>query len=214
MIENKKMFYTAIILFVALLIFILPFPNEISLGETIATHLNLPIRSANGLGITLFALLMASLFLLNNSMDKYNTRAIVIAILIVIFSPSIIVSSFQKTIATDIYAVTYESQFSSCHFDKINKKTLHGECILPFKNYSSNDVKFSIEFYEKYDDGLQMATLMNNNAPYEVELKGKQTKMVNLESDIDVSKMKKHIEGGSARGVNIIMKSGKKMRKL
>jgi len=217
MIESKKMFYTAIILLVVSLTLNLPFPNGNPLGETILSDLNLPVRSANGLlyvGITSFFLLLASLFLLNNSMNKYNVRAILIAIMVVIFAPSIIISSYQKTFAKGIYAVSYDSESSSCNFNMINKKTLHGECKLPFKNYSSSDVKFSIEFYDKYDKDVPMETLMNNNGPYEVELKGNQRKTENIETNIDVSKMKNHIYGGNAMGINIILKSGRKMRKL
>ncbi len=138
------------------------------------------------------------------------------AIIIAIFGPSIIISSYQKVFATGIFAVSYGSDTSSCQFNMTNAKTLHGECKLPFKNYSSSDVKFSIEFYDKYsdEDEIQMVSLMNNNSPYEVELTGNQKKTVKIESNIDVSKMEKHIESGNAVSVNIILKSGKKMRKL
>ena len=217
MITNKKMFYTAIILFVTLLILSLPFPNEGYLGESIATDLNIPVRSEGGLsyiGLSFFFILFASLFLLNNSIDKYNIRAILIAVLIAIFGPSSFVSLYQKTFATDIYAVSYDGDMSSCNFHMIDKNTLQGECMLTFKNYSSNDVKFSIEFYEEYDDDFQFVTIMNNNGPYEVKLKGNQRKAEKIESNIDVSKLKEHISGGSAMGVKIIMKSGKKMREL
>lgn len=216
MITNKKMFYTAIILFVTLLILSLPFPNEGYLGETIATDFNIPVRSEGGIsyiGFSFFFIFFTSLFLLNNSIDKYNTRAILMAVLIAIFGPSSFVSLYQKTFATDIYAVSYDGDMSSCNFHMIDKNTLQGECMLPFKNYSSNDVKFSIEFYEEYDD-FQFVTVMNNNGPYEVELKGNQRKTEKIESNIDVSKLKEHITGGSAMGVKIIMKSGKKMREL
>ncbi|WP_397538985.1 hypothetical protein [Rummeliibacillus pycnus] len=211
------MLYIAIILYVSVLILNLPFPNENPLGETIASKLNLPVRAANGLlyvGIISLFLLLASLFLLSNSISKYHVRTTLIAIMAVIFAPSMIVSSYQKTFATGIYAVSYERKLSSCNFNMINKKTLHGECKLPFKNYSSNDVKFSIEFYEKYDDDVHTVTLMNNNGPYEVELKGNQRKSEYIETNIDVSKIKNHIEGGSEMGVNIILKSESKMRKL
>ncbi|MGG0655416.1 hypothetical protein [Rummeliibacillus pycnus] len=217
MIKNKKMFYTAIILFVTSLILNLPFPNESPLGETVAVVLNIPVKSTDGLlyvGITSFTLLMASLFLLNNSINKYHFRTIVIVIMAAIFAPSMIIGIYQKTFATGIYAVSFEHTSSSCDFEMVNKKTLHGECKLPFKNYSNNDVKFSIEFYEKYDDSVQITTLMNINGPYEVVLKGNQRKTEKIETNIDVSKIKNHITGGNAMGVNIIMKSGKKMRKL
>lgn len=217
MIKNKKMFYTAIILLVASLILKLPIPDEGFLGESIAIDLNIPMRSADGVsyvGFATFFLFLASLFLLNNSIGKYNICVILMAIIIAIFVPSRFVTLYQKTFATDIYAVSYDSEMSSCNFDMIDNKTLHGECKLPFKNYSSNDVKFSIEFYEKYDDELQMVTLMNYNGPYEVKLKGNQRKTEKIETNIDVSKLKHHITGGNAMGVNIVMKSGKKIRKL
>ena len=168
LITNKIMFYTAIVLYVALLILSLPFPNDGYLGETIATDFNIPVRSEGGIsyiGFSFFFIFFTSLFLLNNSIDKYNIRLILMAILIAIFGPSSFVSLYQKTFATDIYAVSYDRDMSSCNFDMIDKKTLHGECMLPFKNYSSNDVKFSIEFYEEYDDEFQFVTIMNNNSP-------------------------------------------------
>jgi len=217
MIKNKKMFYIAIILFVATLILNLPFPNKSSLGETVASDFNIPIRSANGLlyvGITSLILLLAGLYFLNISLNKYHFRAILIAIIAAIFAPSMIVSLYQETFATGIYAVSYKRELSNCNFDMINKKTLHGECKLPLKNYSSNDVKFNIEFYDEYDGGLPMVTLMNNNGPYEVKLKGNQRKTEKIEADIDVSKIEKHIISGNAAGVNIVLKSGRKMRKL
>ncbi len=59
-----------------------------------------------------------------------------------------------------------------------------------------------------------MVSLMNNNDPYEVKLKGNERKTVKIESNIDVSNMENHIEQGSSTGVNIIIKSGEKIRKL
>ena len=127
-----------------------------------------------------------------------------------------LVEMYQKTFATGINAIVFESEKSNCRFDMTNKTILHGECDLPLKNYSRNDVKFTIEFYDKNhkenDDGF--ISLMNNNAPYEVRLGGKESKNVKVETNIDVSKMKNHIEGGEANGVHIIIKSGVKSRKL
>lgn len=55
---------------------------------------------------------------------------------------------------------------------------------------------------------------MNNNAPFEVKVEGNERKTVKIESNIDVSKMENHIENGSSSGVNIIIKSVEKVRKL
>lgn len=64
MIKNKKLLYLALIPFIAFLVLNLPFPHESSFGETIASALNILIRSANGLhyvGVVSLALLITSL---------------------------------------------------------------------------------------------------------------------------------------------------------
>ena len=219
MIKSKKMIYLALILFIASLILNFPFPHESPYGETIASVLNIPVQSVNGLqyiGIASLALLIASLYFLTKSVKKYHGRVVLVAIIIAIFAPSMIASSFQKTFASGINAISYERDMSYCQFDMIDAKTLQGECELTFENYSSNDIQFSIEFYEEYffEDDVQMVSLMNNNAPYVVKLKGNERKMVKIESNIDVSNIENHVEQGNATGINIIIKSGEKMRKL
>lgn len=59
-----------------------------------------------------------------------------------------------------------------------------------------------------------MVSLMNNNSPYVVKLKGNERKTVKVESNIDVSNIENHVENGGSTGVNIIIKSGEKIRKL
>jgi hypothetical protein len=138
------------------------------------------------------------------------------AIVIALFAPLMIASSFQKTFATGIYAVSYERDWSNCQFEMVDETTLRGEYELPFESYSRNDVQFTIEFFEKYyfEDDVRMVSLMNNNAPYMVKLKGNERKTVIIESNIDVSNIENHVEQGSSTGVNIIIKFGEKIRKL
>lgn len=219
MIKSKKMLYLALIIFIAFLALNFPFPHESPYGETVALVLNIPIQSVDGLqyvGIASLVLLFASLYFLTKSVKKYHGRVVLVAIIIALVAPSIIASSFQKTIATGIYAISYERDISNCRFQMIDTTTLHGECELSFENYSRNDVQFTIEFYEKYniEDDIQMVSLMNNNAPYEVTLKGNQSGMLKIESNIDVSKIENPITSGGSTGVNIIIKSGEKIRKL
>ena len=61
---------------------------------------------------------------------------------------------------------------------------------------------------------MYKCSLMNNNAPYEVKLKGNERKTVKIESNIDISNMENHIESGGSTFVNIAIKSGEKVRKL
>ena len=80
------------------------------------------------------------------SENKHYGRVLFIAILVVVFAPMFIVSLFQKTFATGIYAVSYSSEESNCSFEMTGKKTLYGECELSFENHSNNDIQFTVEF--------------------------------------------------------------------
>lgn len=219
MIKNKKMLYAAFILFIASITLNFRFPHGSPYGETGTSILNIPVQTVNGLqyvGIVSLALLLLSLYFLAKSLKKYHGRLVFLAIIIAIFSPTMIASSFQKTLATGIYAVSYDVDRSNCHFEMVDKSTLSGECELPFENYSRNDVEFTIEFYEKYyfEDDVRMVSLMNNKAPYVVKLKGNERKTVKIESNIDVSNIENHVQSGESTGVNIIIKAGEKIRKL
>lgn len=219
MIKNKKFLYLAFILLLMSMVLNFPFPHSTPYSETIFSILNIPLRSENGLhyvGITSFLLLMGCLYFLVKSLNKYHARLVVITILVVMVIPPFLVSSFQKTFATGIYAVSYLSDESSCTFEKISENILDGQCELPLENHSKDEVQFTIEFNEHlpFKDDVQIVTLMNNNAPYEIKLEGKESKRVKVETKMNVSKMKNPIEGGGAQGVNIIIKSGSISRKL
>lgn len=129
MIKSKTMLYLALILFIASLILNFPFPHESPYGETIASILNIPLRSVNGfhyVGIASLVLLIASLYFLTKSVKKYHGRVVLFAIIIAIFAPSMIASSFQKTFASGIYAISYERDMSYCQFDMIDAKLYKG----------------------------------------------------------------------------------------
>jgi hypothetical protein len=201
------------------MVFNFPFPHGKPYGYTILSVLNVPARSANGLhieGITSLFLLLISLILLTKSVNKYHGRLIVVSIIIVVASPTFLASTFQKTFASGIYAVSYERELSRCSFEMTDKTKMRAVCELPFENYSRDDVQFSIEFYEEYpfEDAIKMLSLMKENEPYEVKLNGKERKRVVIEANIDVSEMKSYIEQGNTTYVNIIIKSGEKTREL
>ncbi|WP_226035180.1 hypothetical protein [Aquibacillus saliphilus] len=143
-------------------------------------------------------------------------RLTVLAIVLVLFLPPFLVNSYQKTIATGVYALSYQQEDSNCTFELENETTLLGVCELSFKNYSLEDVSFTIEFYEDYvfEDDIRMVSLMNNNAPYQVNMRARGDKRVKIETEIDVSEMENYPHGGSASGVNIIIRSEDKYRKL
>lgn len=59
-----------------------------------------------------------------------------------------------------------------------------------------------------------MVSLMNENAPCEVTLKGNEKKWVRVEAVIDVTEIEDHIEKGTVFGVHIIIDGGVDKRKL
>ncbi|WP_335376054.1 hypothetical protein [Bacillus sp. JJ1122] len=59
-----------------------------------------------------------------------------------------------------------------------------------------------------------MMTLLNHNRPYEVFLHGKEKRTIKIEAEIDVSQMESHVENEEASIVNLMIKSGQKIRKL
>lgn len=219
MLKNRKFLILALILLIVSMTLNFPFPHENRYGESLVSIFGRPITTVNGpalVGIASFSLFIAGLFLLAKSLTKYQSRLILLTILISTIAPPYLAELFQRTMATGIYAISYNHDESNCRFEMTNKTILHGECELPFENYSQDVVQFSIEFYEKYanEDDVPIVSLMNNNAPYKVRLNGKESRRVKIETNINISKMLHHIESAGANGVNIIIKSGKNKRKL
>ncbi|MGM0904435.1 MAG: hypothetical protein ACQEXB_25470 [Bacillota bacterium] len=168
------------------------------------------------MGIFTLLLFLVSLFLLVKGLEKYKKRLVFATILIFMLLPNVLTSFYQKTVATDIYAISYELGSSECNFKKINNKTVNANCDFTFTNHSRDEVQFAIEFYEEYwyEESVRIVSLMNLDGPYIVELKGNETKRVNIESDIDVSGQGIHFDSASATLVNLMISSEKGKRKL
>ncbi|MEH7347655.1 hypothetical protein [Gottfriedia acidiceleris] len=218
MLKNKKFFYISIILFLISVAFNSTFPNDDTLGAKFSVN-NIPITKESGInyvGITSLLFLIASFYFLAKSLKKFKVRIILVALFISVSIPSFLANAYQKTMATDIYAVSYERSKSKCSFEMKNETIMHAECKLPFINYSHNDVLFIIEFYDKYpfeDEGV-MLSLMRKNGPYKVRLGRNESKVVKIETDINVSKNKKHVDSGETTEVHLMISSKGKSRKI
>lgn len=213
------MLYLSLMILLVSIILSFSFPHNYPYGEVVLAAIHIPIRFSNGfhtVGISTLILVFIGIYLLMKSLKKYHGRIALVAILIIFVAPGFIVGSFQKNLATGIYAISYTSEEGICHFERKSEKTLHGECELPFKNYSNNDVQFTLEFYEErlFANDLPMVPLMNNTAPYNITIGAKESKAIRIEKDIDVSGMKNHIENGETMGVNVIITSQGKSRNL
>ncbi|MER2058383.1 MAG: hypothetical protein ABTA16_06135 [Niallia sp.] len=184
-------------------------------------NLPFPIQTESGIqliGITCLLLMITAISLMMHALEKYHGRMFLLTIILFFAIPHFAINTYQNTFASGIYAVSYERQNSNCHYQMIDDHTLQGICIcnLQFENHSKKDSSFSVEFYDKYsgpnDEGL--ASTMNKAGPYEITLKGKGLKQVQIEANIDVSEMKTHFESGDESGMNIILQSERKARKL
>ena len=219
LLKNKRNLVIAVILFVFSMVLNFPFPHEYPRGQDISSAFNIPIKSINGLhyvGITALLLLILSLYFLTKSLEIYHKRMIVIAILLFMFLPIELVSAYQKTFATGIYAIHYERENSSCHFETKDETTLYASCKLPFENRSNEIVRFNIEFYDKYlfEDEIPLLSLMNEGSPYEVILHEKEREIVTIETEIAISKLGVSSMSGDSWGVNVRIVDGDKVRKL
>ena len=219
MIKNKKLFVASLALIVISMALNFPFPHENRLGNAGVMILNIPINSADGIhytGIFILLLLLLGMVLLHRSLEKYHLRSFFAVIIIVSLLPPSLAEAYQKTLANGINAVSYIKDESQCKFVMIGEDTLLGTCELPFENYSNDEVSFTIGFYDTYlfEEDVKMLSLMNSGKPSNVKLLPNEAKVVRIEKEIDVSKIKNHVENGEAAYVSIIIHAGEKNRKL
>src|SRR5690625_1634952 len=113
------MLYISLAFLSASMILNFPFPHKYTYREGIFMALNTPISFANAfhtVGIMTLVILAIGLYLIAKSLKKYQGRIVFVVIIIVIFAPTFIVSSYQKTFATGIYAVSHINKESNCSF--------------------------------------------------------------------------------------------------
>lgn len=218
MIKNGYFFSIALVLLFMCMMLTVPFPNTLHIEQAISV-LNGLIKTENGYqreGILTLILLFVSLCFLAKAVKNYRILWGISAIILFIFAPSILVNAYQHTYAKGIAAISYDVEKSDCQFKMVDDFTLKGSCLLPLQNLSSDEVTFNIEFYESYwyEDAVRMVSLMNEDAPYEVTLKGNEKKWVRVEALIDVTEIENHIEKGTVSGVHIIIDGGVEKRKL
>ncbi|SEN55557.1 hypothetical protein SAMN05192533_11521 [Mesobacillus persicus] len=216
---NKKLLVFAGILFITSTALTFPFPDTYLSSRTLTSIFNIPITTMDGvntIGVFGLLLLVASLLLLAKSLDKYRVRSVFVAMILFMLMPYLLISIYQQTIATGIYAVNYELDSSQCEFTRVDANTVNGVCEFSFTNNSRNAVEFGVEFYDDYwyEESVQTVSLMNTGAPYKVELAGKEKKRVTVETNIDVSEVENQFDQASSYQVNIKIHAENEERKL
>lgn len=219
MILHKGKFYLAIAIAVFILIINFPFPNTYPFGELILDKLHIPIRFGGGfhtVGITVLILFIVSLYLLVNSICKHRIKVVLLYFLIIGFTPWIIVTLFQSTVATGIYAISYDGEESFCEFEMKGETILYGKCTLPLHNHSKEEVSFTVELIEElgFEDDLPILSLMNEAPLKEITLAAREKRTIILEREIDVSQTENHILGGEASHFPILISDKENEREL
>lgn len=216
-IQDKKFFSFALALLIITMTLNFPFPHTNPYGEVTTSVFNIPIKTVYGchyLGILTMLLFWVGIFFFAKSLKDKRGRFTLLAIILTMAIPVSLTSIYQRTLATGIYAISYEDHLSKCNFETINPDTLRGTCELIFENHDNKPVPFEIAFYEEYpfEEEFPMQSLMNHGAPYKVLLMGNEKKAITIETDIP--KKKVGFDSGDFSNINIIIQQGEKQRNL
>ncbi|WP_233260491.1 hypothetical protein [Paenisporosarcina sp. OV554] len=155
------------------------------------------------------------IYLLATSLEKYRVRLVFLALVLYGLLPQYMVNLYQNTFASGIYAIDYNLDSSECNFEPLDDKRINVICDLPLENLSDDEVEFDVRFFNEslLGDQSKLVPLMNEDGPYEVSLQGHETKMVRIQTELDISRLYSY-SGGSSSGVHIEILQGNKMRRL
>ncbi|WP_051314787.1 hypothetical protein [Alteribacter aurantiacus] len=212
MIIHKGYFVTSMILFIVVMALNFPFPHvNYQPGVHSMSVMGIPVSTTNGimwLGWLYVAMIVAGVVFLVKALDKYKLRLSLLSLVLVSVLPVATASAFERTIASGVYAVSYDSGESVCEFNRSGGERVKVECELTFTNHSHDDVHFSLSFMENYsafEDVYDILTLLNEYGPYEASLHGSEKKVVSISKDMDVSEWFSRIGGGNFNGPNLMI---------
>jgi hypothetical protein len=215
-VRNYKRLYIAIGFFILVMIVNLPFPHEVPFGSGSIWIMNITIRDADGfnlVGVFLLMVLCVGIYLLATSLERYRVRLVLLGLFLYSTLPLLVINVYQNTLASGIYAVDYDLDSSECQFDQLDDKRMGVTCNLPLENLSDDEVKFDVRFFnETLFEEKNLVPLMNEDGPYEVSLQGHETKVVRIQTELDVPRLNGFSSGGSQ--IHIEISQGSKMRLL
>ena len=217
-VRNNKRLYIAIGIFILVMIVNSPFPHEVPFSAGSSWIMNIPINDADGFnlsGLILLTILCVGVYLLATSLEKYRVRLVFLALFLYLTLPLFTINVYQNTFASGIYAIDYELDSSECNFEQLDDKRMRVICNLPLENLSNDEVKFDIRFLNVslLGDQRKLVPLINESGPFEVSLQGRETKMVRIQTEVDISRLNSYSDGGSTH-VYIEIVQGKKTRRL
>ncbi|MBU9723546.1 MULTISPECIES: hypothetical protein [Bacillaceae] len=212
LIENKRKFWIGVSILAAITIIVLPYPHDLALGETVLIALGIPpfsnMETYTGLhfvGISMFILLITGLTFIVQSINKWKGRIVILTLIFLPSIPTFIVETIQTTVASGVYAVSYDKDQSHCSFNTMEEFSfVEIECTIPLRNYQSEEVQLELVFLESRTSDIPTYSLLNTNGPYEMTLGPKTSQTLTIKERINLS----DIEGdysvsGSSSVVNI-----------
>lgn len=217
-VRHMKRLYIAIGIFVVVMILNFPFPHAVPFNTSSILVMNIPINDADGfnlVGLFSLAILCIGVYLLATSLEKYRVRLVFLALVLYGVLPLFAINVYQHTLASGIYAIAYDLESSECQYKQVDDKRMDVICDLPFENSSDDEIKFDIQFLNEgfFDEQNKMVPLLNENGPYEVILQGHETKVVRIQSELDIPRFNGFSSGGSFQ-IHIKIFQGNKMRLL
>lgn len=205
MIKSKVALISSVVILGICMYLYFPFPNNVML-EAHSAFMSFPIRNQDGfipLGIIGSVLFIVAMILVFNGMKKYRLRSILIVAIIYAILPNLLITMYQKTLASGIKAISYDGN-GNCNFENVGEGVLNGECNFVLHNRSGKEVSFELEFLDPHfmEDGVRMESLMNLTGPYRMTIEANRKKTIHLKELLDLSDVPKHIDGGTSNGIH------------
>ncbi|WP_088035462.1 hypothetical protein [Evansella clarkii] len=213
MIENYRLLAAAGVCLFFSMLFGLSFPHHTPFGELILNAVGIPpysnMETETGIhfaGLTSFFLLLAGLFFVNHSLNKYNGRAILTALAAVFLLPSALVSAYQATFATGIYGVSYEKTWSECLYEYVEEEQAANiECLIPLKNNGTRKAEFEMTFSEPVYSDREVPTysLLNETGPHIIELYPGENRLIRIKSIVEVPAAGDYYQWSQSNHINV-----------
>ncbi|MBM7097595.1 hypothetical protein JSY36_17820 [Bacillus sp. H-16] len=206
MIIHKGYLITSLSLFFVVMALNFPFPHATyQSGVHSMVVLGIPVSTADGImwfGWLYVAMIVAAVVFLVKALDKYKLRLALLSLLLVNVMPIATASAFERTVASGVYAVSYDSSASVCEFNRSGNERMKAECELTFTNHSDEAVFFTLSFMERYSgykEFNEILSLLNEYGPFEASLDGSERKVVSISAEVESS----GFDGGSFNGPNL-----------
>jgi hypothetical protein len=222
MIQHPRKFLIGLGLILLSIIFSFPYPYSRTLGEEVGLRLGIPIYSNMELelGLHYVGVLTTILFIVGLYIVAYATKqgrkryVIPLVFLLVIYTPSTVISLYQYTFASGVYAL--EQRSTTCDYEQNNRGVMVINCDVLLENYSNHYLEGELLFIEEkyWTDPFSVFSLLNHASPHPFSIAPRSNHWVNVFLEVDVSGIDEAHDAGSASLFSVIVKIGEKKRIL